>query len=285
MTGPGFAPAGGPMSAPPRRGYADGRYGQVHYQVLGDGRPLALCHQSPLSLRQFDAVYPLLADAGFTAIGIDTPGFGQSDPPPDAPFIADYAHIVPAVLDALDIARADLLGHHTGAMIATEAALRHPERVGRLVLNVPAPFTDAEAESWREDMLARERAWRPRIDGSHLAELWERRVEHARGLTPLAALQRNLVQTLIAGDTMWHGHHAAFHYDHASSLREISQPCLVLSNSGDVIHEVAGRALEIRPDFSYQELPGGTVDIVDQQPEAWTRAVAAFLLDRDARAG
>ena len=267
------------MSAPVRRGYADGRYGQVHYQVWGAGQPLALCHQSPLSLRQFDSVYPLLAEAGFMAIGIDTPGFGLSDPPDDVPSIADYAHIVPATLDALGIARADVLGHHTGAMIATEVALRHPGRVARLVLHAPAPFTEKEARHWRDDMLARERAWQPKEDGSHLTELWARRIEHARGLTSLAALQRNLVQTLVAGETMWYGHHAAFHYDHASSLRRITQPCMVLSNTGDVIHDVARRALDIRPDFRYRELPGGTVDIVDQEPEAWTREVAAFLLD------
>ncbi len=264
-------------SARCQRGYAEGRYGQIHYQVCGTGSPLALCHQSPSSLRQFDSVYPLLAEAGFMVIGIDTPGFGLSDPPGEAPTIADYAHIVPATLDALGIERTDLLGHHTGAMVATEVALRDPQRVGRLVLNVPAPFTAAEAQEWREDMLARERAWLPREDGSHLTELWARRIKFARGLSPLSALQRNFTQTLVAGETMWYGHHAAFCYDHAESLRRIAHPCLVLSNTGDVIHDVARRALDIRPDFSYAELPGGTVDIVDQQPVAWTDAVVAFL--------
>ena len=54
---------------------------------------------------------------------------------------------------------------------------------------------------------------------------------------------------------------------------------MVVSNTGDVMHDVARRALDIRPDCRYRELPGGTVDIVDQEPEAWAREVAAFLLD------
>jgi pimeloyl-ACP methyl ester carboxylesterase len=34
----------------------------------------------------------------------------------------------------------------------------------------------------------------------------------------------------------------------------------------------------LRPDFRFVELPGGTHDIVDEQPLAWTRAVVDFLL-------
>ena len=33
--------------------------------------PLILCPQSPMSSRQYDRVYPLLAEAGIRAIGID----------------------------------------------------------------------------------------------------------------------------------------------------------------------------------------------------------------------
>ncbi len=33
----------------------------------------------------------------------------------------------------------------------------------------------------------------------------------------------------------------------------------------------------MRPDFAYVELQGGGIDIVDQMPEEWADAVAAFL--------
>lgn len=60
------------------------------------------------------------------AIGVDMPGFGGSDPTPDTPTIADYAQVVPAVLDALGLEKAAILGHHTGALAATEAAVLFP---------------------------------------------------------------------------------------------------------------------------------------------------------------
>jgi hypothetical protein len=34
----------------------------------------------------------------------------------------------------------------------------------------------------------------------------------------------------------------------------------------------------MRPDFDWLEIEGGTFDIIDEQPEAWTDAVAGWLL-------
>jgi len=49
----------------PRRGYTDGPFGQIHYQDTGgEGFPLVLCHQAPMTSRQYDTVYPLLSAEG-----------------------------------------------------------------------------------------------------------------------------------------------------------------------------------------------------------------------------
>ena len=70
--------------------------------------------------------------SGIRAIGVDTPGFGESDPTPFVPTAEDWAAAIPAVLDHLGVARADVLGHHTGSMVAPEVALQFPDRVRRL---------------------------------------------------------------------------------------------------------------------------------------------------------
>src|SRR5690606_19472024 len=75
----------------PRRAYADGPFGQIHFQMLGQGAPLLLLHQAPMTSSQFDSVYEFLAAQGVQAIGIDMPGFGMSDPTPFTPTISDYA--------------------------------------------------------------------------------------------------------------------------------------------------------------------------------------------------
>ncbi len=263
------------------RDYAAGAFGQVHFKVAEATYPahlpLVLCHQSPSSLRQFDPVYALLAAAGVTAIGVDYPGFGNSDVPDRVPTIEDFADSTVHVLDKLGIARAHVLGQHTGSMVAMEAVLRHPQRFERLILNAPTPFDAQQRQQWLETLVARQRAWVLREDGQHLQQMWDRRVKITPGWTHLEAMHRHVLQMLIAGDTLWYGHNASLVYDQEGRLPAIRHPCLVLNNTGDALFELCCKALELRPDFAHVVLKGGTHDIVDEQPQAWTDAVVAFL--------
>lgn len=259
-----------------RKGYADGRWGQVHYTECGAGQPLVLVHQSPTDSVQFARVLGPLARRGVRAIAIDLPGFGGSDAPAAPPVIPDYAHIVPAVLDQLGIPRASVLGHHTGAVVVTEAALQFPDRVDRVVLNGPLPMSDEERGQWRA-LLAREKEWNLRWDGSHLKELWDFRFHAQPAWTDLEAFHANFIHGLLAGRIVWYAHDAVMTYRHEEAIDRLTQPCLILANTGDAIYYLSQRARERWPRFAYTELPGGTIDIIDEQPEAWSEAVVAFL--------
>lgn len=262
---------------PPRRQYADGPFGQIHYQQAGHGRPLVLLHQAPMTSAQFDPVYRPLAARGFHVIGIDMPGFGQSDPTAFVPTIADYARCVPAVLDALGIAKADVLGHHTGALVATELALRVHDRVGRLIVNGPLIITEQERSEYFASGHQWERDWTARAGGTHFNDLFAIRETFTAGSVPLARISDYVVQALSGKGAFWYGHHAAFQYHHDEALRRVAHPTLILTNTGDVIYPHALRAYALRPDFAFVALEGGGVDIVDQQPEDWSNAVATYL--------
>lgn len=262
----------------PRRGYADGPFGQIHFQDTGGDRtPLILCHQAPITSRQFDTVYPLLADAGFRAIGIDTPGFGLSDPPDHVPTVEEYATAIPAVLDHLNIDKADILGHHTGGLIATEVALQFPERIKNLIINGPSPFTPEEIIQWNKFVDENEKGFEHKEDGSHLQELFERRWQWAAPGTDPALVTRYVVEQLQGYGPFWYGHNAAFAYDHNVSLPKITHRTMILINTGDIIHPHALKAHKMRPDFKFVELEGGGIDPTDQMPEAWVAAVSKFL--------
>lgn len=258
------------------RGYANGRWGQIHYAVCGEGVPLVLSHQSPTDMVQFARVMEPLARRGIRAIAIDTPGFGTSDTPDAPPTIADYAHIVPAVLDQLGIRKASVLGHHTGAVIVTEAALQFPERVDRIILNGPLPMSDEERAQWRQ-ALSREKEWNPRWDGSHLHELWNFRFNAQKEWTDIEAFHGNFIHGLLAGATVWYAHDAVMTYRHEEAVDRLTQPVMLLANTGDAIYYLSQRARERWPQFHYIELDGGTIDIIDEQPEAWSEAVAHFV--------
>lgn len=269
----------------PTRHYADGPFGQVHFQAFGEGAPLVLLHQAPMTSGQFDNVYAPLRARGFRAIGIDMPGFGMSDPVPGVPTVEDYAQVVPAVLDALGLPQAAVLGHHTGALAATEAAVQFPDRVSALIVNGPLPLTEAA----RQEYLTTGHLWELQFgalpDAAHMKELYNIRAGFAEGSIPAARLSDYVVQALIGRGEFWHGHHAAFQYRHDESLAKVTQPALILTNSGDQIYALALTAHAIRPDFAFFALDGGGVDIVDQQPEAWSDAVAGFLVGLAAQIG
>ncbi len=230
-----------------------------------------------MSLRQFDSVYELLHARGVRAIGFDLPGFGDSDATDFVPRIEDYARAVPPVLDHLGIRRACILGHHTGALVATEVALQFGDRVSGVILNGPLPMSADEREAGLTYVEEHEKGCAPRADGQHLVSLFKNRMAEAGEGTNWALATRYLAEQLIGRGPFWYGHHAAFLYDHNQTIRQLVHPTLVLTNTGDSIYDKARQAKRMRPDFAYLELAGGTIDIVDEQPVAWADAVASFV--------
>lgn len=261
----------------PRRAYVDGPWGQIHYRRMGSGRQVLLLHQAGMDGRQFDAVHPLLAARGYDVVAIDMPGFGGSDCPPFPPSVKDLATGVLAALDALGLNSVSIVGHHTGSMVGTEVALSGAVTVDRLVLNGPMPLTDAERDAFFTEKLPREKQWLPQPGAGHFVAFAAVRERLVAGTLPIERVNSFLLQALGAQAPFWYGHNAGFGYRHEDSLPRLECPTLILTNTGDQIYEHARRAHALRPDMAFVALEGGGVDIVDQQPDAWVAAVAAFL--------
>jgi pimeloyl-ACP methyl ester carboxylesterase len=73
------------------------------------------------------------AHHGFGVLAPDLPGHGRSGGAP-LPTIADMADWTAALLDAAGVAKAKLVGHSMGSLVALETAARHPARVSALSL-------------------------------------------------------------------------------------------------------------------------------------------------------
>jgi 3-oxoadipate enol-lactonase len=96
----------------------------------GTGPPIVLLHAGIVDHRSWDAVAPLLLDAGYRVVRYDARGFGRSRTD-DVPF-SNRADAV-AVLDALGVRRAVLVGNSRGGQVALDTAIEHPERVAAVV--------------------------------------------------------------------------------------------------------------------------------------------------------
>src|SRR6478736_2365231 len=73
------------------------------------------------------------AHHGFGVLVPDLPGHGRSSGAP-LPTIAEMADWTAALLDAAGVAKAKLVGHSMGSLIALETAARHPAKVSALSL-------------------------------------------------------------------------------------------------------------------------------------------------------
>ncbi len=265
------------------RSYVDGPHGQMHVRIARPQTPIAtplMCiHMSPMTGRIFE---PLLAEMGEDriAVAFDTPGFGMSDPPSGPPAIADYARDLLAGLGTLGIAGPiDLMGYHTGSMIAVAIAQLASERVRRLLM-VSAPiFPDDERREFREHYRHRE----PEADGSHVLRRWMGFVyHHLRPGVSLSEVNDAFRDALLAGNIEWWGHHAAFNYDLAADLAEITQPVLIL-NTGDDLDQQTRRANGVAARSIILEVPGWGHGFIAQHTADVARLARSYLDAADSR--
>jgi pimeloyl-ACP methyl ester carboxylesterase len=116
--------------------------GVMHLQVAGSGQPLLLLHGLIGSGQSWRQNISFLAEyASVYAIDLFNMGKSERVPGLDAGLEATADRIA-ALMDALDLPKADIAAHSHGGAIAMMLAARHPHRVSRLILFAPAnPFS------------------------------------------------------------------------------------------------------------------------------------------------
>jgi pimeloyl-ACP methyl ester carboxylesterase len=138
--GVGFLAATAPSGGPARLRFqtVETAAGPLSTMQAGTGDPVIMVHGLGATKASFLPTLGALAHS-HRAIALDLPGFGDSTKPLlasyDPPF---FAAAVTALLDALELERAHIIGNSMGGRVAIEVGLRAPERVDRLVLLAPS---------------------------------------------------------------------------------------------------------------------------------------------------
>ena len=171
---------------------------QLGYDVVGDGPALLLLHAFPLDRRMWRVTAAALASR-YRVITLDFRGFGESTltAAPSLELLADDAA---ALLDALGLPIAAVVGLSMGGYVALAFAARHPSRLGALVLaDTRAGADSPAARQGRDDGIAlvRSSGTTAFVEPLPAKLLSPRASEETRGLVrALAAQQRD---TAIAG--------------------------------------------------------------------------------------
>jgi pimeloyl-ACP methyl ester carboxylesterase len=109
-----------------------------HIQQMGSGPDVVLIHglTGDLSIWYLSRALSILAES-HRVTAYDLRGHGYTEAPATGYTSLEHARDLIALMDALEIARARLVGHSFGAVIAVHAAVLAPERIEALVLSDP----------------------------------------------------------------------------------------------------------------------------------------------------
>ena len=213
------------------RGLVGTRHGYIHYRAAGSGRAVVLLHINQQSSSLYLELIDALA-AGSRAIAIDYPSHGMSDHIAFQPTIADYAECVIAVLDALGVERATMLGEAIGAVVAVELCAAHPGRAEGAVL-VNCPYYSDRAATGRSESALKQGARPSDPSGFPTTRTLEFVLEHDAVHAPVRPSQswmdRINVAQLEAGRDRWQALAALHQYDIKGNLARVKQPVLMLT--------------------------------------------------------
>lgn len=289
----GLAASGFLALAPPARGlpekaclavrrmYLDSTFGQLHLRVAtpqrsaGGAPPLVLLHQTALSGRMFDHFLPVMATDRMV-IATDTPGYGESDRPPERPTLSEYGD---AMLDALAEkfgARLDVLGYHTGAAIAADLGSRRAE-VERVVL-VSMPYFDAARRTELLTQVGRPRSAEGEYsaDGSHLVSMWQGSFGSRAAGQTLDDVARLVAEKQRVGIYGGWALQSALQNDLTATLSAIDKPVLVIAPHDGLQKETRAAAALI-PGAKIDELPEVAYGLFDAIPDRLAEIVRSFL--------
>jgi pimeloyl-ACP methyl ester carboxylesterase len=260
------------------RRFVETSAGTIHCAIAGEGNGVSvlLLHQTPRSWNEYREVLPLLARRRRT-IAMDMIGFGDSSALPwGSDSIEQWAGVALEVLDVLEIEQAHLVGHHTGAVIATEMAARAPERTRSVVLS-SSPFDDAPTRAAHLEAGPVVDNVTRHPDGSHVIELWRTRAAfYPEGRVDL--LEAFLIDALKAGPRAAEGHQVVARYDMQDAVRSLRCPVLLIGATHDPYAYPALVPMRAAlPDARVEVIEGGMVPLPDQLPEQFAAAVERFL--------
>ncbi|MEM7765607.1 MAG: alpha/beta fold hydrolase [Pseudomonadota bacterium] len=264
--------------------YIEGPYGQIHCRTQHPAetrQPALVClHMSPKSGRLFEAAMPPLARDRLV-LAPDYPGMGESAPPPAEPAVTieDYATAMWHVVDHLAKTPVYLLGHHTGAMVATEMATQRPDDVCGIVMVSAPVLTDDEIASMHQ-------TYAPipiDEDGTRYRVMWERILAHRGPGMTLEMAAVSMAENLRGGEDYEWGHRAAFNYAarYRDRLTTLRQPVLVL-NPADDCETFSRRSDDLLQQGRRVDRPEWGHGFIDVAPGAFADAVYEFLEELEA---
>src|SRR3954452_19449554 len=255
-----------------------------------DGRPVLLLHGFPETSLSWAAVTPLLTEAGLRTYAPDQLGYSPGARPAevDAYAMPNLAQVTADLMTALDVPRADVVGHDWGANVAWTLAAWHTDRV-RSLTAVSVPHPAAFTAAYRSDPEQKERSgyirlfWQAGKAEQVLLDDDARRLRRMLTADGHSGIPADAVEEYVAVLSAPGALTAALNWYRAMSsgtaVDPVDVPTTYVWSDGDAaIGRTAaeGCGAHVTGDFRFVELPGVTHWIPEQAP----KQLAVAILDR-----
>ena len=245
------------------------------YTDQGTGLPIVFLHAFPFNRRMWEAQVQALSGR-YRTIAVDLRGHGESDAPLWRYTLELFADDVNGLLDHLGIRQAVLAGLSMGGYLCFAFHRKYPERIKALVLaDTRAEADKPEAAAWRFTL-----AQKVYKEGAKaVADDMGPKLLTPKAPPALVKQVRDIILSTevsgIAGDLMA----MVERPDSTPLLARIACPTLVLVGQQDVLTtpEENKRIAEGITNARFEIIPGAGHMSNLEQPEAFTRAMAAFL--------
>lgn len=200
---------------PAESGYADVNGMKMYYEVSGVGEPLIVLHGAYMNIPSMGRIIPELAKT-HKVYALEFQGHGRTndiDRPITYPNLADD---VAAFMDKVNLKKADVFGYSVGALVGLQIAIRHPEKLNRLI----AASGAYDLKGWQPEF----KAMIPQMTvemmvSMPMAEEYKKLAPDTNGFPALAAKLIALEKEPMA----W-----------AEDVKKIKHPVLIIAGDADV---------------------------------------------------
>jgi 3-oxoadipate enol-lactonase len=232
---------------------------ELSYERSGSGPPLLMIMGMSGTALSWGVPFPGALRRDFETIVYDHRGIGDSSPMAEPFTIAQLAEDAIALLDALDIDSAHILGISMGGMVAQELALAHPERVRTLTLGCTYSGGEGSALAAPEVVQRLAEAMNSGDRERAIRASWEVNVStgFAADADAYAAFRANALQRPVAVPVIVAQMQAIVAHNTLERLPSLSMPTLVLHGTDDQMLPVTnGRLIA-------SQIPGSHLEIFD----------------------
>lgn len=252
--------------------------GEIYYEEKGEGEPLVFASGLNGVARYWQPQVPVFSKR-YRVVTYDHRGTGSSDQNQRVFSVDGMAGDLIALMDALKIERAHLVGLSTGGAIGQTIGIEAPQRLNRLVMC----STWTHCDPWFRRLFEARRAmyqqagselhamfhplWllTPEYVNEHDAEIDEER-KRAASAAPPVEISVGRINALLA-------------FDRRAGLKRIGTPTLVIASDNDYItpaYHAKALAKEI-PGAKLTIVEGGGHSISKTKPELFNKLVLEFL--------